>query len=145
MLSLKCAPLIHDRMLNLLNSGSGRNRGYFIPVGCLIASVASDTPIFVATSSAHLPAHFKDSASFTESFASAAHLAVPIIPHAAQLPCRKSEVEMKMPNVPGNSRCVRPGMAPLVTRVSTSLSSMQVKNSVYGATSWPFRRRSWTS
>jgi len=37
----------------------------------LIASVASDTPIFVATSSAHLPADFKDSANFPESFASA--------------------------------------------------------------------------
>jgi hypothetical protein len=47
-------------------------------VDCLIASVASDTPIFVATSSAHLPADFKDSTNFPESFASAALLAAPM-------------------------------------------------------------------
>jgi hypothetical protein len=42
----------------------GKDSGYFIPADCLIASVASDTPIFVTTSNANLPADFKDSANF---------------------------------------------------------------------------------
>jgi hypothetical protein len=54
------------------------NSASFMPVDCLIASVASDTPISFVTSSVHLPADFKDSTNFPESFTYAALLAAPM-------------------------------------------------------------------
>jgi hypothetical protein len=57
----------------------------------LSASDASDTPIFVATSNAQMPADFKDSANFPASFASAALLAAP---NASYAPAKLLAVDL---------------------------------------------------
>lgn len=49
---------------------------YFIPIDCLRAFDAKETPTFVAVSKVHFPAAFKCSAIFDESFAFAADSAL---------------------------------------------------------------------